>query len=62
MAHYINIVCIRLDTQESSYLMDCNISKQNAVDGPRQRDLDVLEGILKMRSAQPSHRFDDFTT
>ena len=27
-----------------------------------QRELDVLEGILKMRSSQPSHRFDDFTT
>ena len=27
-----------------------------------QRDLDVLEGILKMRSSQPSPRFDDFTT
>ena len=35
VAHYVNIVCISLDTQESSYLMDYNISKQNAVDGPR---------------------------
>ena len=27
-----------------------------------QRDLDVLEGIMKIRSSQPSHRFDNFTT
>ena len=27
-----------------------------------QRDLDVLEGILKMRSSQPSARFEDFTS
>ena len=25
-----------------------------------QRDLDVLEGILKIRSSQPSHIFADF--
>ena len=29
---------------------------------PTQRDLDVLEGILKMGISQPSPRIDDFTT
>ena len=27
-----------------------------------QRDLDVLEGIIKIRSSQPRHRFYNFTT
>ena len=38
--------------------------RPSVIRGPwfKQRDLNVLEGTLKMKSSQPSHRFDDFTT
>ena len=66
--------CVTLDGNTTEIysgdgLWCCKTTSEECTLGPdpwnpilvRQRNLDVLEGILKMRSFQPSHRFYDFT-
>ena len=43
-------------------LVHLQLFRPSVIRGPWFKRLNVLEGTLKMKSSQPSHRFDDFTT
>ena len=54
------IILLSINKNGNMFLIEINKHCYHVV--TNQRDLDILEGIPKMRRSQPSHIFDDFTT